>query len=145
MSSFLPDTSCMVAAVCSWHEHHERATRAIEHRLKQRQTMIVAASALIEAYSVLTRLPAPHRLSPSDALNLLERNFVFNIKLASLGASAYRSLLHGAPEAGISGGQIYDAVIASSARRAKVQTLLTFNEAHFTSFAGDDLQIIVPE
>jgi hypothetical protein len=21
--AFLPDTSCMIAAVCSWHEHHE--------------------------------------------------------------------------------------------------------------------------
>jgi predicted nucleic acid-binding protein len=144
MFSFLPDTSCMVAAVCSWHEHHERATRAIEERLKQRQKMIVAAAALIEAYSVLTRLPAPHRLSPYDALNLLETNFVFSAKLTALGANGYRSLLHGAPEGGISGGRIYDAVIASSARRAKVQALLTFNEAHFRSFADDDLQIIVP-
>ena len=135
----------MIAAVCSWHEHHERATRAIEHRLKQRQKMMVAAFALIEAYAVLTRLPAPYRLSPSDALNLLETNFVSNTKLISLEASAYRSLLHGAPEAGISGGRIYDAVIASCARTAKVQTLLTFNEAHFSSFADDDLQIIVPE
>jgi predicted nucleic acid-binding protein len=144
MPSFLPDTSCMVAVVCSWHEHHERAMRAIEDRLKQKQRMVVAAAALIETYSVLTRLPAPHRLSPSDALKLIETNFVFGLKLAALGASGYRSLLHRAPEAGVSGGRIYDAVIASSARMAKVQALLTFNEAHFASFADDDLQIIVP-
>jgi len=25
MPGFLPDTSCMVAAVCPWHEHHDRA------------------------------------------------------------------------------------------------------------------------
>jgi predicted nucleic acid-binding protein len=80
--------------------------------------------------------------TPPDLFRL---SAVFNIKLASLGASAYRSLLHGAPEAGISGGRIYDSVIAACARRAKVQTLLTFNEAHFTSFADGDLQIIVPE
>jgi predicted nucleic acid-binding protein len=145
MASFLPDTSCMVAAVCAWHEHHERATRAIEDRLKQRHKMIVAAAALVEAYSVLTRLPSPHRLSPSDALNVLEANFVSSAKLMALGASGYRSLLHGAPEGGISGGRIYDAVIACSARRAKVQALLTFNEAHFASFEDDDLQIIVPQ
>ncbi|MFB3825533.1 MAG: hypothetical protein ACE15B_02145 [Bryobacteraceae bacterium] len=29
-----------------------------------------------DAYSVLTRLPAPHRLSPADALSLMEANFM---------------------------------------------------------------------
>ena len=134
----------MVAVVCSWHEHNMRATRAIEERLKQKHKMIVAAPALIEAYSVLTRLPSPHRLAPADALNLLEANFVLSAKLIALGASGYRSLLRGAPDAGVSGGRIYDAVIASSARRANVQALLTFNELHFASFADDTLQIIVP-
>jgi predicted nucleic acid-binding protein len=134
----------MVAAVCSWHEHHERARRAIEERLKQKQRMIVATPTLIEAYSVLTRLPSPHRLAPADALNLLEANFVLNANLVALEAGGYRSLLHGAPDAGVSGGRIYDAVIASCARRAKALVLLTFNEAHFASFADDALQILVP-
>ena len=58
MASFLPDTSCMVAAICSWHQHYERAAGAIESRLDRRERMIVAAPALIETYSVLTRLPA---------------------------------------------------------------------------------------
>ena len=28
MTRFLPDTSCLVAAVCSWHEHH---AATVEH------------------------------------------------------------------------------------------------------------------
>jgi len=53
-------------------------------------------------------------------------------------------LLRGAPEAQISGGQVYDAVIAACARKARVNALLTFNEKHFEPFAGDGLEIVVP-
>ena len=134
----------MIAAVCSWHEHHERAIRALQERFDQKQRMIVAAPALIEAYSVLTRLPASHRIEPQNALTLLDTNFVGRAKIVALGAAGYRTLLRGAPDAGVSGGRIYDAVIATCARNAKVQTLLTFNEAHFASFATASLAIAVP-
>src|SRR5439155_4456381 len=63
-----PDTSCLVAAVCAWHEHHAAAAREIERRLAAGEPMIVAAPALVESYAVLTRLPPPHRLRPADAL-----------------------------------------------------------------------------
>lgn len=144
MSSFLPDTSCMIAAISSWHDHHERARREIESRLSQKQQMIVAGPTLIEAYSVLTRFPAPHRIAPADARSLLEANFLQGVKVVALGAAAYGVLLRGAPDADISGGQIDDAVIAACARRARVKALLTFNERHFAPFAGEDLEIIVP-
>lgn len=58
----------MVAAVCTWHEHHDRAAREIEQRLRRGEKMLVAGPALVESYAVLTRLPPPHRLSPVDAL-----------------------------------------------------------------------------
>ncbi|HLH18805.1 MAG TPA: PIN domain-containing protein [Bryobacteraceae bacterium] len=144
MAAFLPDTSCMIAAVCSWHEHHERAALAIERRLNRKESMVVAAAALVEAYSVLTRLPAPHRLSPADALSLVEANFMQSAKVAILQAEDYRALLCGAPSAGISGGRIYDAIIATCARTEDVSTLLTFNDSHFRSLVGPDIAVLVP-
>ena len=144
MAAFLPDTSCMIAAVCSWHEHHERAFSAIESRLDRRERMVVAAPALIEAYSVLTRLPAPHRLSAADTLSLMETNFMRPVKVVALPPEDYTKILYGAPASGISGGRIYDAIIAACARREKVQALLTFNDSHFRSLAGPDLAVIVP-
>src|SRR5438874_11855350 len=102
----------MVAAVCSWHEHHDRAIQEIQPRLDRRQRMVIVAPALIEAYSVLTRFPAPHRISPGEAMHILEANFLRDMKLVALGAATSRSLLHASPNAGISGGCIYDAVIA---------------------------------
>ena len=141
---FMPDTSCMVAAVCSWHVNHERAARGITDRLEAKQQMLVAAHSLIETYSVLTRLPPPHRISPAEALTLLETNFMRGVKIPALPAGAYVALIRTAPTTGISGGRVYDAVIAACARKAKVRTLLTFNEPDFANFAGPDLEIVAP-
>lgn len=49
MNSFLPDTSVMVATVCTWHEHHERAITEMERRLTERESLIIAAPALVES------------------------------------------------------------------------------------------------
>lgn len=113
-------------------------------RLDRGERMIVAAPALIETYSVLTRLPAPHRMSPADALSVVEANFLRKVKIVALDAAAYGIILRAAPAAGVSGGRIYDAVIAACAKKEKVQTLLTFNEPHFRHFADPDLLIVVP-
>ena len=106
--------------------------------------MVIAAPALIEAYSVLTRLPAPHRISPADAHHLLEANFMKGIKVVALGAAAYQSFLRGVANDGIAGGRVYDAIIAACARKAKAQTLITFNTNHFDSLAGSDMEIVAP-
>lgn len=106
--------------------------------------MFVAAPALVEAYAVLTRLPDPHRLSPADALTLLEANFMQGGRIVALDGKSYPALLRRAPGDGIAGGQTYDAVIAACALRFKGTTLLTFNASHFLAFAQRGLEIIVP-
>src|SRR5881397_3616206 len=120
----------MVAAVCSWHEHHLRAIEAIGDRLSRKERMIVAAPALIEAYSVLTRLPAPRRLAAREALTLLDTNFVRGATLVALDAPGYRTLVRAAPGEQITGGRIYDGIIAACARKGRARTVLTFNVAH---------------
>lgn len=134
----------MIAAVCAWHEHHTRATEEIERRLSRGEEMIVAAPALVEAYAVLTRLPPPHRLSPTDTLTLLEGNFMSASKIVALDGKSYRTLLRQAPADGIAGGRTYDAVIATCVLQAKAAVLLTFNERHFLSFAERGMEIVVP-
>ena len=66
-------------------------------------------------------------------------------KIVGIATAGYKALLRGAPEANISGGRVYDALIAASARKANVQALLTFNELHFVAFEGPDLEIVVPK
>ena len=124
-TAFLPDTRCMIAAVCSWHEHHEAAAAEIERRLAGRAKMVVAAPALVEAYAVLTRLPAPHRLSPETALTLLQNNFLKLATTIALDAKSYRALLLEAPKRNLAGGRIYDAVVGACAGQGKASAVLT--------------------
>lgn len=131
MTVFALDTSCMVAAVCTWHDRHAAAVAAIEKRLDRGEHLTVAAHALVETYAVLTRLPAPHRLSPADAWALVEANFVEAATVVALNGPAHITLLGRLAKMGIGGGRSYDAVIATCARQARVDALLTFNPRHF--------------
>ncbi|MGH2350560.1 MAG: PIN domain-containing protein [Chloroflexota bacterium] len=144
MIRFLPDTSCIVAALCSWHEHHARAEQELTKRLERGETMIAAAPALVETYAVLTRLPPPHRLSAADALALLETNFAGETEVIALDAAAYWSLLQRASADGIAGGRVYDAVIAACAVQGKAGIILTFNERHFLPFRRPGLEVVAP-
>ena len=133
----------MIAAVCSWHEHHELAANEIGRRLARREKMVVAAPALVEAYAVLTRLPPPHRISPEAALTLLDNNFVKSVTVIALTAKAYEALLRLAPEKGVAGGRTYDAVIGTCAERGKASTVLTFNAGDFAAL-GKDFAVVIP-
>jgi predicted nucleic acid-binding protein len=139
---YLPDTSCLVAAVCSWHEHHEPTAADLALRAKRRERPITAAPALLEAYAVLTRLPPPYRLKPSDALAVLEGSWG-EAKVVAVPASETWNLLRTLPERGVAGGASYDAMILACARRAKADVILTWNRRHFERFA-EDIDIASP-
>lgn len=121
----------MVAAVCTWHEHHAAAEAEINDRLARGERMITPAHALTEAYAVLTRLPLPYRLSPADAWTALEASFVKPATLIALKATVYKSLLRRLAQQDIAGGRTYDVVIGECARTARAETLLTLNPRHF--------------
>jgi hypothetical protein len=96
-SRFLADTSCMIASVCSWHESHQNTAAEISARLDAGEELVVAAHSLAEAYAVLTRLPAPHRLSPYDAATLVKANFADAATVIALNAAEYKRLIFNAP------------------------------------------------
>lgn len=110
------DTSVVVAAFASWHEGHESAASVLARKPR------VPAHVLVEAYSVLTRLPPPHR-APADlvATFLAER---FREAPLVLPGRSHIDLIEASARAGLAGGAIYDALIAATARHAGA-TLLT--------------------
>ena len=140
---YLPDTSCLIALLCSWHEHHEATLREMNRRRRSGDTLVLAAHSLLETYAVLTRLPYPFRLSEQDAARLLEENFS-KTEVISLSAAQYWRVLRTCREKRISGGQAYDSVIAACAQKAKANLLLTWNYDHFARFQDKDLIIETP-
>ena len=74
------------------------------------------AHAELEAYSVLTRLPAPFRTEPAIAAEYLRRRF--SGSRIVLPAAQRRSLVSRLAAAGVAGGKTYDALIGATAREA---------------------------
>jgi len=143
MSAVILDSSCLIAAACDWHVHHDITVEDLERRRRDRDRFIVPATALVEAYSVLTRLPLTFRLSPEAAAHVLEANWSRG-ESAALTAEEYWTLLRSESARGIGGGRIYDAAVAWCARIARASELLTWNVDHFAPFAGDGLVISRP-
>lgn len=113
------DTSVAVAAVAGWHEAHERARRAAS-------AAVIPAHARLETYSVLTRLPPPHRLGADVAAELVSRWFPADETLAP-SARLTRGVVERCAGLGLSGGAVYDAFVALTAAEAG-ETLLTRDE-----------------
>lgn len=111
------DSSVVVPAFASWHAGHAAADALLAENPE------LIAHAALETYSVLTRLPAPHRAPPPIVRDyLVER---FPEPWLSLTATEQRAFFERLPELGLSGGAVYDALIAATAssRDAELVTL----------------------
>ena len=101
------DTSIVVAAFASWHEYHDAARRALDGGLR------LVEHCALETYSVLTRLPAPHRAQGAVVRDFLAARCPD--PLLRLAPSDCRGFVLGLPEQGITGGAAYDALVAVTA------------------------------
>jgi predicted nucleic acid-binding protein len=129
------DTSVLVAAVLEEHEHHQRSFSALSTATPS--SACCAAHNLAEAYATLTRYPGKQRLSPDQALLAIE---VFEDRLAvvALETREYLAAIRRFATHGITGGTIYDGLIAACALKAKADVLYTWNAGHFL-LLGDEV------
>lgn len=110
------DTSVAVPAFASWHPAHARALEIVN------AGVLLPAHAALETYSVLTRLPAPHRASPPRVLEFLEESFEGD--WLTLSGPSVRQAIAELAGRGVHGGSTYDGLIGLTARSVGA-TLLT--------------------
>ncbi len=103
----LVDTSAAVALVVADHAAHGGTWEALSKR-----QLGLAGHAWFETYSVLTRLPGPNRRDASTVATLLTANFPHTRFLDDKATERLTQLLSGL---GVSGGAVYDALVASAA------------------------------
>ena len=129
------DTSVLVAAVLEEHEHHQPSFSALS--TANPSSAFCAAHNLAEAYATLTRYPGKQRLSPDQALLAI---VVFENRLAvvALETREYLAAIRRFAALGITGGTIYDGLIAACALKAKADVLYTWNIGHF-ALLGDEV------
>ena len=112
----LLDTSTALAYVDPDHPFHLAVRSAVGGR-----DLGLAGHAQFETLSVLTRLPADKRQSPADAARLIAAEFP---ESRFLDAAAQAALVAELTAAGVSGGAVYDGLVAATARHHKL-TLVT--------------------
>jgi len=102
------DTSVAVAIVLAGHDSHAESIEAVRGTRAG-----LAGHAWFETFSVLTRMPPGVRRSPGDVATILDHDFPASRFLDASDASALTREL---ADAGIAGGEVYDALVGAAAR-----------------------------
>jgi predicted nucleic acid-binding protein len=102
------DTSVAVPLLVRSHHDHTAVVRWWNG-----QEVALSGHALAETYSVLTRLPGDARLTPADAVRLLNARFSPPLVLSSARSRKLPDTLSGL---GVAGGAVYDALVALAAK-----------------------------
>lgn len=125
------DTSVLVAALVEQHPLHERAFPWVRRMKEQEFEARVTTHTLAELYAVLTRLPVRPRMAPGMARRLVRESVEQVARVEAITPTDYQRVLDDMAELDLSGGVIYDAIVARVARRLAADALLTFNRKDF--------------
>jgi predicted nucleic acid-binding protein len=112
------------------------------------KTIPAAATAwhcCLEFYSVATRLPPEFRLTPSQALQLLDEEIIHRLEIHDLPAGGRLPMLRHAAAEGTAGGRIYDTHIAEIARSAGASIIVTDNRKHFVAALRHGIRVETTE
>jgi predicted nucleic acid-binding protein len=140
------DTSVLIAGHIDFGPQ-SRPAQQIMDLVAARPTSKVSTAwhCCLEFYSVVTRLPPEYRLTPVDAVRLLEEEILARLTVHDLPASNWLPFFKAAARDGLAGGRIYDAHIAEVARAAGAEVVITDNRRHFLAALRHGLRVETPE
>jgi predicted nucleic acid-binding protein len=128
------DTSVLVAAFARWHDQHALAATALQ------RVDTLADHVAVETFSVLTRLPPPRRVPPRLVMSFLDAHFPSTPRLRNAPSA---EVLSTARRCGISGGAVYDLLVALTAGTGGA-TLVSLDRRAASTYdaAGIDYQLL---
>jgi predicted nucleic acid-binding protein len=127
------DTSVLVATFYADHEHHKPS---FELFLRFEKSKVSCSShSLGEVYSCLTGMPGKDRVSGNEAMLFLA-NIREHITLVAL-TTEEQFLATEASAPAVTGGGIYDTLIAHCALKASAETIYTWNTKDFKRLGSD--------
>lgn len=130
MKAFL-DTSVLVPAFYGDHANHAASLNLLTSFAKKE--IACGAHSLIEVYSTLTRMPGKHRVNSEQAM-LFIGSIQERVSVVSLTPDEYFKMLHTFSSLGVTGGTIYDALLAQCALKSGADKLYTWNLRHYSQF-----------
>lgn len=137
------DTSLIVSGIVESHPMHAKCLPWLQRAKAGEVECIVVSHSLAETYAVLTTLPVKPRISPLVAQRLIDINLQAIARIVPLTITDYWNTIQRMTEMGLSGGTVYDALIATIARRLSVDKLLTLNADDFRRVWPEGKQAII--
>lgn len=125
------DTSALVSALVEQHPSHGRARPWLDQAQSGRFKWAICAHSLAELYSAMTNLPLRPKLPGPLVVSLIRQNLPATAQVIELTREDYLAVLQPASDLGLTGGAVYDALIARAVQKAGVKRVLTFNVDHF--------------
>jgi predicted nucleic acid-binding protein len=144
VSVFL-DTSVLVAGLVDFGPQSAPA-QTLLHAVAERRVDDPATAwhCCLEFFSVATRLPPEFRLTPADAVTLLDEEVFARMAIHDLPPGDRVAMLRAAARDAIAGGRIYDTHIAEVARAAGATVVVSDNRRHFLSALRHGLRVETP-
>jgi predicted nucleic acid-binding protein len=128
------DTSVLIPVFQSYHAHQKPSIELF--RKFPQQQACCGAHSLAEVYSSLTRMPPPYRFRPEQAM-LFISDIKSRLTLIALESDEYFEAINDFASMGITGGAIYDGLLARCALKARAATIYTWNIRHFRQFGPE--------
>ena len=122
------DSSVLVAVFYGDHSHHAASLDTFTRFDKKGAAC--AAHSLFEVYSALTRMPGKHRIGGEQAM-LFIADLRERLTIVTLTAGEHFETLQTSAALGVTGGTIYDALLAGCALKARAEILFTWNLRHY--------------
>jgi predicted nucleic acid-binding protein len=134
----VPDSSVLIAALASHHAAHERTVDILDEDCQ------LVVHVAFEVSSVLSRMPEGQRMEAAIVVDALEREFPEPWLV--LDRDEQRACLRRAVDAGVSGGALYDALIAETAAKHGATLISADRRAQPTYEAmGVETRFVDPE
>lgn len=125
------DTSALIPALVEAHPFHARALPWLMRARSNEIQLLVSCHGLAELYATLSTLPVSPRITPARSSQLVQDIVATATDLVPLSPEDYTIVVRRISERGLTGGVIYDALIARAAERSGAERLLTLNPSHF--------------
>jgi predicted nucleic acid-binding protein len=139
------DTSVLVAGLVDFGPQ-SAPSQSLLHALAEKQVSGpgTAWHCCLEFFSVATRLPPEFRLTPADAVALIEAEIFARMTVHDLPGGDRLAMFKAAARDGTAGGRIYDAHIAEVARAAGAAVVVTDNRRHFLAALRHGMRVETP-
>lgn len=137
------DTSVLLAGILELGPGGDAAQRILsaisDRRLRNPHT---AWHCCLEFYAVATRLPEEYRLSPADAVRLVEEEILHRFHVHQLPETRRHVFWEAAARDRIAGGRIYDAHIGDVAVASEAKVVVTDNVRHFSALRERGVRLL---